>query len=77
MMCSGVRVVKGTNNHHWSYKTEHAYDVINLSILQHAKLHRHLKYDQQFFCYRRKDTNELLDTKEKHLAFYHLIKNNT
>lgn len=57
------------HNHHWSYNEEHYKDVINLSIKDHAKAHRFLFYDQERKMYRRIDTNELLDTKEKHLEW--------
>ena len=59
----------GMEFHHWSYNLIHAQDVIELSIRQHNKAHRFLIYDQERMMYRRIDTNELLDTKEKHLEF--------
>lgn len=55
--------------HHWSYNDEHLKDVIKLSITHHGFIHTKIVYDQNFFMYRRVDTNELLDTKEKHLTF--------
>lgn len=58
--------------HHWSYKEEHQKDVIWLSKDHHAKAHRFIKYDQSEKLYRRRDNNELLDTKTGHGAF---IKN--
>ncbi len=57
------------HNHHWSYIIEHAKDVIDISVKNHHKAHRFLIYDQERMMYRRFDTNELLDTKEKHLEF--------
>ena len=33
------------------------------------KAHRFIVYDQERMMYRRYDTNELLDTKEKHESF--------
>lgn len=63
----------GNQMHHWSYCLCDAKDVIELSISDHALLHRFLTYDQTVFKYRRKDTGELLDTKEKHLDYFHLV----
>jgi hypothetical protein len=60
---------KGFHSHHWSYNKEHGKDVIVLLIKYHYKAHRFIIYDQERMMYRRYDTNELLDTKEKHLAF--------
>lgn len=68
------RVGKGRNSHHWSYNEEHYKDVIELSTEDHYKLHRFIVYDQSVFMYRRKDTMELLDTKEKHLAWWETVK---
>lgn len=61
--------VKGNQLHHWSYREEHAKDLIELSIRDHNKAHRYIVYDQEHYMYRRYDTMELLDTKEKHLEF--------
>jgi hypothetical protein len=55
--------------HHWSYNEEHYKDVIQLYKKDHMKAHRFIVYDQERFMYRRFDTNELLDTKEKHKEF--------
>lgn len=60
---------EGYNLHHWSYNIEHALDVIELAKKDHKKAHRFIIYDQERFMYRRYDTNELLDSKERHLAF--------
>lgn len=62
-------VSKGMHAHHWSYNLEHGKDVIGLTPKHHHKAHRFIIYDQERKMYRRYDTNELLDTKEKHLAF--------
>ena len=64
----------GFNNHHWSYNVEHAKDTIELSLDDHKKLHRYMVYDQERKMYRRCDTLELLDTKEKHAAYFDEIK---
>lgn len=60
---------KGYNLHHWSYNEEHYEDVIKLTIKEHNKAHRFLIYDEDSFMYRRFDTGELLDSKEKHEVF--------
>lgn len=59
----------GCENHHWSYLEEHWLDVVFLSKKHHMKAHRFLVYDQERRMYRRYDTSELLDTKEKHEKF--------
>ena len=66
-------IIKGLERHHWSYNIEHACDIIHLSVINHAILHKNIIYDQQFFMYRRIDTNELLDTKEKHIEFAYTL----
>jgi len=54
------------NLHHWSYNQEHWKDVIDITVKDHAKAHRFIVYDQERMMYRRYDTNELLDTRQKH-----------
>lgn len=66
-------VVSGNQFHHWSYKEEHQKDVIELTPREHGKAHRFLVYDQEHFQYRRCDTLELLDTRERHDAFIRLM----
>ena len=61
------------SRHHWSYRTEHAMDIIQLTAKEHGKAHRFLIYDQERFQYRRFDTMELLDTKERHEKFIRLM----
>lgn len=66
--CSHLRAKDGYNLHHWSYNLKHAKDVIELSIADHNKIHRFLKYNQTTFMY--KDLNgKLLFTKEMHLKY--------
>jgi len=66
---------KGNHLHHWSYREEHAKDVIELDPKTHAFLHRYMNYDQEQMMYRVSsnlngwDFGELLDTKEKHERF--------
>jgi hypothetical protein len=57
---------ESAEKHHWSYNEEHFKDVIWLTKKEHMKGHRFIIYDQERKMYRRIDTNELLDTKEKH-----------
>lgn len=64
-----IKELKSNHLHHWSYNIEHAKDVIELNTQHHAKAHRFLIYDQERFMYRRIDTMELLDTREKHEAY--------
>ena len=64
-----TKLFDGAEKHHWSYNKEHYLSVIQLSKKHHMKAHRFLIYDQERMMYRRYDTNELLDTKEKHLSF--------
>lgn len=60
---------EGFHAHHWSYIKEHHKDVIYLTPKEHMVAHRFIVYDQERMMYRRYDTNELLDTKEKHYSF--------
>lgn len=64
---------KGKQKHHWSYNEEHYKDVIFLSLADHNKLHRYMIYDQERYMYRDLD-GVLLDTKEKHIAYFEKIK---
>lgn len=59
----------GYELHHWSYKKEHYKDVIELTIKEHAFIHRYMIYDQERMMYRKQD-GTLLDTKEIHLSHY-------
>jgi hypothetical protein len=61
--------IKGNELHHWSYNQEHFKDVIELSVADHNKVHRHMVYDAERKMYRRADNNILLDTKEAHIEF--------
>lgn len=51
--------------HHWSYNYKHFKDVIELSVKDHYKAHRFLKYDKTLKMYRTMD-GDLLDSREKH-----------
>ena len=68
---SSKRVPKlntSNHHHHWSYNKEHWKDVIELSVKDHNTIHRHMKYDQEFFMYRTVE-GVLLDTKLQHQGF--------
>lgn len=65
--------VKGNNLHHWSYNEEHFKDVIELSMKDHMMIHRFIKYNQNFKMYMRKDTMELLDSREKHQNYIDFV----
>jgi len=72
--CQYVKLINLKNNrHHWSYNKEHYKDIIELSILDHNKLHRYIKYDQSVFMYRTLN-GELLDTKQKHWDYWLSVK---
>ena len=64
---------KGFNNHHWSYNPEHAKDVISLTVIQHALVHRCMVYDQERMMYRRLD-GTLIDSREAAIAYYSTLK---
>lgn len=67
--------IAGNHFHHWSYNNEHFKDVIELTEVQHNKLHRYMIYDQERKMYRRSDNHELLDTKELHFSYFKEIEN--
>jgi hypothetical protein len=63
---------KNNHRHHWNYNIEFAKDIIELSIKDHSKIHRFIKYDKKTFMY--KDLNgNLLNTKEKHIELINKI----
>lgn len=64
-----IKVENGFEKHHWSYNDEHFKDIIILTTKDHAKAHRFIIYDQERKMYRRHDTSELLETKERHREF--------
>lgn len=63
---------KGNHLHHWNYNIEFAKDVIELTPLEHSKIHRFIKYDSKKFIYL-DISNKLLDTKEKHISYINKI----
>ena len=68
--------VEGNHLHHWSYNEEHYKDVIEVTEKEHNKAHRFLIYDQERFMYRRTDTFELLDTRERHEQYIKYVIEN-
>ena len=60
--------VEGNHLHHWSYKPEHAKDVIEVTVAEHNMIHRNMIYDQERMMYRT-IKGVLLDTRTSHLAF--------
>jgi hypothetical protein len=69
-----IPCAKGNQRHHWCYSFQFARDIIELSVADHAFLHRHIVYDQDYFMYRRYDTNELLESKEMNVAYFEALK---
>ena len=63
---------KGNQKHHWSYNKEHYKDIIELTPELHYLIHRLMDYDSKTKLYKSKEDNEILDTKEKHIAFIRL-----
>lgn len=62
----------GKELHHWSYNKQHFKDVIELSIQEHAFLHRYIIYDQERKMYRTLE-GVLLDTKEGHIEYFNQL----
>lgn len=62
------KIPVGKHGHHWSYNEEHHKDLIFIDISDHYTAHRFMIYDQERMMYRTKD-GELLDTKERHIAY--------
>lgn len=60
--------ITGNQLHHWSYKLEHAKDVIELSVKDHNTAHTQMSYDTVNFYYIDPLGNHL-DTNEKHREF--------
>lgn len=68
-----IPVKSGNHRHHWSYNEEHYKDIIELSVAEHAKAHRYIKYDQERMMYRTLE-GVLLDTKEAHISYISSFK---
>lgn len=65
----------GFNLHHWSYNQEDWLDIIELSVVDHNFIHRHLVYDQEKMIYKDLDEN-LLNTKDAHIRYITQILEN-
>lgn len=74
VLSKGIKSPEGINYHHWSYHKQHQLDWIELKSTDHFKLHRYITYDQERMMYRALD-GVLLDTREKHVAYFEKIKN--
>jgi hypothetical protein len=65
--------------HHWSYREEHALDVIPVRKGDHARIHRNMTYDRNAKQYRSLKIvpgiprHTLLDSKELHCAYLNLL----
>lgn len=66
---------KGNHLHHWSYNEKDAKSCIELSELNHNKIHRFLVYDTEHKMYRTK-SGDLLDSKESHEQYINYIIEN-
>jgi hypothetical protein len=65
---------EGNHLHHWSYNEEHFKDVIEITEKKHNLIHRFMSYEQDKKMYRAThDEKQLLDTKEKHIAYIRLV----
>ncbi|MFN9110198.1 MAG: hypothetical protein ACK5XN_09035 [Bacteroidota bacterium] len=68
--CSNIKKINDNSHlHHWSYNEEHYKDVIELNFKKHYFIHRFIVYDQNYKMFRRLDTMEILDTREKHIEY--------
>lgn len=74
MMSQHIKIKAGLQKHHWSYREEHAKDIIPITTKDHMKLHRNMVYDQERMMYRTLD-GLLLDTRDRHINHYRAIKN--
>ena len=78
---------KGNHLHHWSYREEHAKDVIELGERAHSLAHRYMVYDQEQMMYRVSANDiypfsigQLLDDRVSHEIFIEnciILKNDT
>lgn len=55
--------------HHWNYNEEFIEDVIILNVHTHRQFHSNIILDNTLLVFRTKTTNELLDTKQKHIDY--------
>jgi hypothetical protein len=60
---------KNLELHHWSYEDSDIEDVIILNRRLHKRAHKYLILDIDSRKFRRKDTNEILKTKQEHIAY--------
>jgi hypothetical protein len=68
------KVLSNIELHHWSYDQKYLRDIILMKKKEHRRLHQLLKLDLNNKIFLVKETNESLDTKQKHIDF--IIKSN-
>jgi hypothetical protein len=61
-----IPVDDGLERHHWNYNLEFVKDIIPISVEDHRKIHKCMRYDQELRLFRTIN-GVLLDTREKHL----------
>jgi hypothetical protein len=67
--CKKIPKQPGYELHHWSYNVEHKLDTILISKVDHYRIAKFIEYVPERRMYKRKDTGQLLDTKELHEAY--------
>lgn len=67
------KLEKGIERHHWCYRRDFWLDIICIEKTKHRRLHRYLVYVKDLMIYKT-IWGEMLDTKEKHLAFIEYIE---
>lgn len=60
---------EGSQRHHWSYNEEHWKSIFILTIPDHAKIHRYMKFDSERLMYR-SIHGVLLDSRESAQDYY-------
>ena len=63
----------GFELHHWSYNECHFEDVIQLSIIEHSRIHQWMVFDEDTLLFRKKTDNELLKTKQDHMEYMEFV----
>lgn len=67
-----LKVKPGHQKHHWSYNQEHWTDIIEVTITQHAKIHRYTVYSPQTRMYETIH-GKPLNTRESAIEYYKYI----
>lgn len=63
-----LKIPKGHEAHHWSYKEENLLSVFIMKTDKHRKAHKELIFNEYTLCFST-STGEILDTREKHEYF--------